>query len=263
MKKIEITTSNDNCYLIELENNSVSQNIMAMLKHLYRLPLRFGILDNPYTCTKDAAIKQLIEYAGKLGIDVNPTELASQKYLNYLHSIYEKNYNGNDGWLQFHEPIHVLENRALDQVDLLYDERAGFLDKKYQFDELLLAQTKIFAGECIVGFSELGKTPYRYWQNGEPDDIVRLCELSKPMLRFHFKITINLIDKNTIPEDLEEFNQWFSKYKAEWCNHWGIPDWSTEQIFGHIKVGRLLDFENFCLGLKQGHVPIKLRIVND
>ena len=263
MTRIEITTSNNDCYLIELENNSVTQSMTSMLKHLSPLPLRFGIFDNPYAFTRDTATKQLIEYAAKLDVEVDPAKLTSQEYLNHLHSIYEKNYDGNNDWLQFHEPIHMLEYNASRIVHLSYGERGGLLDRKYQFDELLTTQTQINAGECTVGFSELGKTPYTYWRSGEPDNIQRLCELAKPMLRLHFKITIDLADANKIPNDVEEFNQWFTKYKSAWCRHWGIPDWSVKQIFGHIKIGQLLDFENFAQGLKQGHVPIKLRLVNE
>ena len=264
MQQIKITTSNDAHYLINLENNSVSQSLVLMLKHLHRLPLRSGIFHNPYEFTKEIAIRQLVEYANKLGIVVDIAKLKSQEYLNYLHSIYEKNYNGNGDWLQYHEPIHLLEgNLPSPRVHLSYGELAGPLDRTYRYNELLSSVTDISAGDCLVVFSELGKTPYNYWRDGEPDNLIRLCELAKPRRRLYFQITIELAEHKKIPHDLEQFEQWFSQYKSDWCRHWGIPDWSPEQIFGGILIGHLDAVEDFKSALQSGQYPAKLRTVND
>ena len=68
--------------------------------------------------------------------------------------------------------------------------------------------------DAVVTMSglEYGKTPYTYWRDDEPNDINRLIELAKPMIRLNFKISIALADiaMTICQQDQLEFDNWFS-----------------------------------------------------
>jgi hypothetical protein len=271
MKNIEILFFNGSTYTIKMLNTPISRSLIKMLKHLSNVQLEFHNHDNPYRYRIDIIHEQLKTTSDQLGIEVNFNNLSDQMYLNHLHSIYEKNYNGNSIWLQFHESIHMMEvlNKGLylsprrgPRADIGYKEKGGLLKRKYTYEELTTCQTTFSAGDVYVTFLELGKTPYEYWADSEPDNIDRLCELAKPMLQLLFKLSVALKDVDTVPKDMNRFDQWFSKYKTQWCKHWGIPDWSTEQITGGILVGSVVGIQDFDMELQTGNVPYKLGLVD-
>lgn len=268
MKNIGIYLNNNDRYTISMESNSVANKLITMLKHLNKIPLRFDNFDNPYRYKLNIVVDQLLTYADILQIKIDKDQLSNQLYLNYLHSIYEKGYSGTVEWLRYHEAIHMLEVIYANDVENLpvnigYRELAGPLDKCYSYDELLNAQTQLRAGDCFIEFSELGKTPYIYWRDNEPDDFSRLCELAKPMRRLTFKIQIALHDRNLIPADIDKFNAWFDQYKDRWCQHWEIPNWTAEQIVGVIVVGHIGNIGEFDTALSNGYVPTRLGLENE
>ena len=268
MKNIEVYFNNNDRYTIAMESNSVATKLTSMLKHLSKVPLRFDNFDNPYRYRLDIVIDQLLTYANILQIAVDRNHLDDQLYLNYLHSIYETSYSGTVEWLRYHESIHMLEFIYADQVknlpvNLGYRELAGPLDKLYTQNELTNNQTRLRAGDCFIEFSELGKTPYIYWRDNEPDDFNRLCELAKPMRRLNFKLQVALHDRDLMPTDINEFNTWFDQYKDSWCRHWEIPSWSTEQIVGVIVVGHIDNISEFDTALSNGYVPTNLGLVDE
>ena len=265
MKNIEVYFDNAS-YSIVMEDNSVAAKLTTMLKHLNRLPLRLSAYDNPYNYQQDTALTQLLNYAKLFNIDVDIDQLDDQSYLNYLHTLYENGFDGKAEWLLYHEAIHMFEAMKYNitstmPVNFSYGIQAGMLDKKYEYAEVK-CQTKIRAGDCYVSFSELGKTPYIYWRDGEADDLDRLCQLAKPYLRLTFKISVSLTDVDFMPADIDEFNKWFSKYKDAWCQHWQIPDWTPEQIIGNIPVGHIDNVADFTELLKNKQMPTRLGLVD-
>jgi len=268
-KKLKLLFSNDSSLIINLNDSVTAVNLTNMSKHLQRLPLRFCNYDNPFSYTSTIIIEQLLETANLLNISIDQTRLNDQLYLNSLHQIYENGYNDDKIWLEFHESIHMIEDvnsgKVLPAIELGYREQAGHLDKKYSYEELLTCQSTFVAGDCFVSFSELGKTPYAYWQDGEPDDIDRLIQLAKPMIRLNFKISIALadIDRTVCQQDQLEFDNWFNPYKNDWCNHWSLPDWTISQIRGGIKVGEINDVDILIKNLKNNNNPVKLIPIND
>ena len=268
-KKLKLVFSNNSDLIINLNDSITATKLADMSQHLQRLPLRFCNYDNPFSYTSETIIKQLLENANLLNIDIDQNQLDNQLYLNVLHQIYERGYNGDKIWLEFHESIHMIEavnsGKVLPAVEVSYRDQAGLLDKKYSYQELLSCQLTFVAGDCFVSFSELGKTPYAYWQDGEPDDIDRLMQLAKPMIRLNFKISIALadIDRTICQQDQLEFDNWFNPYKNDWCNHWSLPDWTLSQIRGGIKVGEINDVDILIKNLKNNNNPAKLIPIND
>jgi hypothetical protein len=268
-KKLKLVFSNDSSLIINLNDSITATKLADMSKHLQRVPLRFCNYDSPFSHTSEIIIKQLLENANLLNIDIDQNQLDNQLYLNALHQIYERGYNGDKIWLEFHESIHMIEAVNSGKIPAIchldYREISGLLAKKYSYQELLTCQSTFVVGDCFVSFSELGKTPYTYWRDGEPNDINRLIELAKPMIRLNFKISIALADiaMTICQQDQLEFDNWFNLYKNDWCNHWSLPDWTISQIRGGIKIGKINEIDILIDNLKNNHRPAKLILIND
>lgn len=268
-KKLKLVFSDHSSLIINLNDSVTAANLANMSKHLQRLPLRFCNYDNPFSYTSTIIIEQLLKTANLLNISIDQTRLNDQLYLNSLHQIYERGYNGDKIWLEFHESIHMKETinsgKIPNTCNIDYREMSGPLAQKYSMEELLTCQSTFVAGDCFVSFSELGKTPYAYWRDGEPDDINRLIRLAKPMIRLNFKISIALadIDRTVCQQDQLEFDNWFNSYKNDWCNHWSLPDWTISQILGAINVGKINDVGILIYNLKNNINPTKLTLIND
>jgi hypothetical protein len=231
-----------------------------MLKHLTPVPLHFGMIDNPYKVSRESISDILVNISNALAISIDRTQLTDQQYLNYLHRYFENRIGGGNEWMDYNQAIHLLEtfNRGEQKekkVRLWYGNNSNPLTRRYQFDELTNMQLNFRAGDCFVEFSELGKTPYHYWRDQEPDDIAHLCELASPMVKLNFKIVVALDNINFTPCDLSNFENWFDQYRDTWCQHWQIPYWTISQMQGGILIGRIADLEKFKEDLNQGHNP--------
>jgi hypothetical protein len=267
-KKLKLVFADNSDLIISLNNSVTAEKLVNMSKHLQKIPLRFSNYDNPFSYTSAIGADQLIKNANLLNVKVDTTRLTDQAYLNSLHKIYEQGYDGNSTWLEFHEAIHILEQVVsgnIAPVGLGYGSEAGVLNVNYSYEELQTCQTTFSSGDCFVFFNELGKTPYSYWSDHEPDDFNRLIELSKPMIRLHFKIFIALTDINRLPseENQAEFDAWFAPYKQKWCDHWGIPNWSIEQMRGGIRVGTIDNIDLLTAQLKKNITPTRLLLINE
>jgi len=246
-----IFASGNNCH-VELNNSTTTEKFCKMIKHLQNLPVSYSLFDNPYEIVYENAVSELLHYAKLplINVDIDLSKLGQQDYLNYLHGIYEQRFDGNNIWLMWHEAIHAFEaiqsqNRRYVPYKIAYRELAGPLQQPFALDDLHALVTDVMPGDCWLGFSELGKTPYSYWKDKEPDDIERLKQLAKPSATFRPMLRIELFDHSLIPQDVDQFNEWFSKYKDEWCHHWNLTDWAIDQMFGVIKVGQVINFELF------------------
>jgi len=268
-KKLKLVFADDSSLIISLNNNITANKLADMSKHLQRLPLRFCNYDNPFAHTFEIIDKQLLENANLLNITVDQNRLNDQLYLNVLHEIYENGYDGNKIWLEFHESIHMRENKNSGNppagCHLDYRELSGVLAKEYSYEELLTCQLTFNPGDCFVSFNELGKTPYAYWHDGEPNDINRLVQLAKPFIRLIFKISIALvnIDRSPSQQKQTEFDNWFNLYKNDWCKHWSLPDWTISQMQGGIKVGEINNVDILINNLKNNNKPTKIIPIND
>lgn len=267
---IDIIFDNGNRYKIELIESPLKDKLIAMLKHLQNVKLPFFPYDNTLFHNLEDATKQIVKNSKLLNLGLDTTQLNNQLYLNYLHSLYEKNYhiNPEPSWLQFHESIHIIEQflpSALPIPKSLhfdYREKSGpLVNYYYKPKDLEKLTTKIGAGDCVIEFNELGKTPYDYWLSNEPDNLERFCQLGKPMVRFSFSLRIYFESFDTTHQaDSSEFLKWYQKYKNDWCNHWNLDDWSLDQIFGKLKIGHCENWQQIVHELSSGSAPIYLKL---
>jgi hypothetical protein len=243
----------------------IGERFKKIYKHLHHVPLQSKNWDNPYYITNHQIsyhIQNLISFAKKLSIDVDENKclLRDQEYFNYLHKIYEKNYDGSPDWLEFHEHIHICEkNKNFDsylQID--YREKAGLLTKKVERKMLDNLQTSVKKGQLFTKWSELGKTPYTYFLDNEPSDIKRICELVKPWLLLRPKFYIALQDLDFTESNTEDFELWWSKYSIDWCNFNNLEKYDISDMFGVSVIGYTYESSKISDFLKQNILPKKI-----
>jgi len=248
---------------IELYPGPTTDLIVRCYKHLQHVPLPIRDWDYPFyidQTTIGDTIMQLHSFAKQLSIEIDPEQCDQQSYLNHLHEIYEKNYNGRPQWLDFHEHIHLCGDLIkLDRGKILtidYRELAGPL--LLDIDHTLLDQLRLDTrpGDVTVGWAELGKTPYGYWKSQEPNDVDRICQLAKPYLKLQPRLEITIQSRPKIdPVDIENFLKWWTYYQNAWCKHWNLPSWSLEQMLGRVVIGHVVDFGKF-LQLLRSNRPL-------
>ena len=265
---MQIVFSNNKTVDLILANTPLSTVYKKIYKHLQHVVIPFREWDNPYYSDgldQRARVDKLIFYGKKLSlkIDQDLCLQQNQEYLNYIHKIYEDNYNGDPVWLDFNEYIHRCEKRVekktfkIFQID--YGANAGMLEQPMDSVWLKNSTVKIKAGDVFVQWSELGKSPYSYWSDNEPSDIARMCKLIKPWLKLRPKIMIALEDIDCLKNiQVEEFNTWWKNYSEEWCQHWNIAKWDINNIFSVTVFGTVPDFETITAHLQNNIIPVKV-----
>jgi hypothetical protein len=264
---MQIVFSNNEILELVLDTTPITTVYKQIYKHLRHVPIPFRDWDNPfYSDNLDHCdlVKRLIIHAGKVHVQIDQERCLAQdqNYLNYIHEIYEKNYNGNPAWLNFHEHIHLCE-RQYGQISKIlridYREKSGMLEKPFDYKWLKNATTKIKAGDVFVNWAELGKTPYRYWKNREPNDMNRMQELIKPWISLKPKILIALEDIDTLKNiEIEEFESWWMQHSKALCQYWNIPSWEINDIFSVTVFGQVPNLEAMILQLKNNQKPLKV-----
>jgi hypothetical protein len=278
-KKVPVFLTNKYCMQIVFSDSTSVEMLLhptalanyfqKTYKHLQYVPVPFREWDNPWYLTnlsyKDLVAK-LALLAFKVGINVDVAQclLSNQTYFNHIHTLYEQQYDGNPAWLDFHEHIHMCEkfHKADEKIlHIDYREKAGPLYKPFEHDWLALGTTKLKAGDVFVEWQELGKKPYYYWHNKEPNDINRMCELAKPWINLTFAVKIALEDVDRLENiRVEEFNQWWSQYSDPWCNHYGINVYTVLDMFKAIVIGRVPEYQTVISQLTNNHTPVKVTL---
>jgi hypothetical protein len=155
--------------------------------------------------------------------------------------------------------LYFKESNHLFCID--YREKSGLLEKPMDPDWLINTQTVVQAGDVYVQWSELGKTPYAYWKNNEPNDIKRICELAKPWLKLRPKIYIALENMDKLKNiQCDKFASWWKDYHSEWTHHWNIPSWNIENIFGVSVFGKTNQVELLKEQLKNNALPVRVAL---
>lgn len=262
---MELIFSNNEKVDLCIKDNDLGQMYHKIYKNLRHAPLEFRKWDNPFyldLVTHEQLIADLEFYAAKVEVVIDRTRALAQDqvYFNKLHKIYELNYNGHFQWLDFHEHIHLCEKDYKLRpkiLDIDYREKAGMLIQPFNLNWLKESTTLIRKGDVFVSWAELGKTPYVYWRNNEPDDFERLCALAKPWLNLRPKIKIAFEDFDLLRNiDQEKFNLWWIKYETDWCRHWNLTYWTIEDMFANAVLGRVSDPETIKWLLKNNAQPI-------
>ena len=232
---------------IRLFDSPLRYDLELSYKHLQHVDIPPDVTGRLGKMDLQSKIANLEKCAKVLDISIDRTRCVNldQQYFNMLHTIYEKNYDGSPTWLNFHDAIHTCESGySTDVLRLRYNDLAGPLTKKMHREWIHAGVTQIQAGDVFCSWGELGKTPYRYWRDGEPDDLDRILELVKPWLDFRPDIHIALKDIDFLkPCNIPQFLQWWQSYQSAWCHHWNLDDWHPLEQFFVIPVGRIDDFE--------------------
>lgn len=262
---MHLVLDNHDQFDIVLDQGPVSQVIEKTFKHLQHVPIPFREWDNPFflsTQAHESLVNRLVYFARRLNVNID-SDLClrqDQKYLNHLHEIYEKSYDGDPDWLDYHEHIHLCEKSEtkydFKKLVINYREKAGPLERK--FDPLFRQsfKNKVTAGEVYVSWAELGKTPYHYWKNNEPDDIDRICELAKPWLILRPKLNIAFSDIDfMVNKKSDSFDQWWEQHHDSWCRYWNIDRWSIYDMFSVTSVGHITEINSLANCLTNGHNP--------
>ena len=212
-----------------LNDTVIAEKWFHMIKHLHRIPID-PVESGQVDCTnlKDLS-KKFCAYAG---IDIPEIDFAdiTQKELNALHRIYEDNHDrlsrlkNNAILYQFHIAIHHSEQPTAprDKIKVGWGVKDGPLKEKIDCNEYFEPTIKknfLYATE-----SELGKTPYQYWANGEPADETRFNQLCKPHITLRAKFHISLVDIDPIGFK-KDFIDWFSNYSKSWLAKYRLPMW--------------------------------------
>jgi hypothetical protein len=251
---------------IELFQTPLVDTLISIFKHLQHVPLPFRLWDNFFylnSISHQDAVDQLAKYGLNLNIDVDK-ELCinqNQDYFNFLHKIYENSYNGDPKWLDYHEYLHICERFRTEEktISLDYREKAGPLEKPFDKKWLKNKKTSVDPGDVFIGWAELGKIPYRYWEDSEPNNIDRICELGKPWLKLKPKIRIAIESIDFLQEkQIGVFNNWWAQYHDQWCKHWKLDSWQIEEMFGVVLIGKITDMDTFVMKLKQQINPVKI-----
>ena len=264
-----LTWQDNSLTTIDLEQGPLKEHYLRAYKHLQHLPLTFYPWDNPYFRHVDnrvLTLEHLAKSAQCLNIHINTDACLAQDQteLNRLHKIYEQHFDGTRPWLEFHELVHVCEQKTQWApnffVNLGHREQAGMFEIPFKQEWTALCSTKLKAGDVFVFWSELGKTAYDYYHDGEPDDIQRVCELVKPWLVVRPKIQIALVDHDALENlDCSGFETWWKQYHNDWCKHWGISQWGIEQVFGKLRIGRAQDPDAIASRLQQNILPTGIK----
>lgn len=244
--------------LIESPLEAIYQRCIGHLRHI---DIPFKPWDNPYY--DDDCAEKLKCCADKVGITVDKNLILqkNQEYLNFLHRLYEQSYDGSPDWLDYHEHIHLCEeyNHKHRHLHINYREKAGLLERPFDFKWLDYSTTEVKAGDVFVQWAELGKTPYTYWKNKEPNDINRIRELCKPWLRLRPKVLVAIDDYSYYKSSIE-FNQWWQNYHDAWCSHWNIPRWDLKDMKSVIVFGKMTmeQLDKLKKLLQHNQTPLRL-----
>jgi len=267
---MQIIFSDGNSVDLEIDPTPLGEVYQKIYKHLSHVPIPFKPWDNPWY-RKTLALPKLVElldmYARRVDVvvDLDLCLQQNQSHLNYLHKVFEEYSDGLSVWMEFHEHIHLCEQYHLPifkyaMID--YRHLAGPLVKTMQPDWINTASTKIKAGEVFTCWSELGKVPYHYWRDGEPDDIDRLCALCKPWISMKPKIVIALEDIDGLTNvDVVNFEPWWNQRRLAWSQHWNRPDYTVEQMFSSVVFGRIPNYKLVVENFKNNILPTQIKII--
>jgi hypothetical protein len=230
MKKLKIVFNNNNKkqeLLYNTVHNPVSERWIKKIKHLSKI--KHSAIE-----TTGLSFAQNIEHVHRefcefAGIEYNSIDYNEQQSLNLLHELYVNNHDrlstvkNNDILYKFHNAIHELEKKNRNvRFYIGWGTSEGPLEEQFNCNEYY-AETFV-KNNLYLPWTELGKTPLDYYNNNEPEDIDRFCELAKPHETLRAKFMIALKDFNP-PRLSQEFEQWFAPFKSLWLQHHNIKDW--------------------------------------
>ena len=254
------------CFQIRPRPSPLDSMIQSWVKHLQHVDIPF----RPWEYTgyvNSRTLTELVDDAAALGktcgVMIDKDLTISQTYLNNLHAIFEKNYNGDQCWTDYHEHIHMIEGKTNPtlihlRLEMNYRQLGGVLKKPFEMSWFEFSQTNLEPGDVYLAWDELGKKAHRYWLDQEPDDITRLCELVKPWLEIRPKIHISLETAQLVQTQDRDFLEWWAQRGTEWKKYHARPDWCLDHWDSVIVIGKLHQWQELKEQLDQKNWPRRI-----
>lgn len=267
---MQIIFSNGTTIDLFLDDTPLAAFYQQSYKHLQNITVPFKDWDSPfyYNQSLPQLVDKLTMYAQKINVKIDQERSLSQDqdYFNSLHIVYENNWSKGPDWADFHRHLHMCEKNYVNEtvshntLKIDYYEKAGLLEKPIDAQWLKHAKSNITAGDVFICWHELGKTPYTYWSNGEPNDIARMQQVIKPWTKLRPQIFIALenIDLQKNPKTIAEFESWWQYYSADLCRHWNISSWTSSDIFQCLVFGKVQDPDKIIMLLKNNAKPVRV-----
>jgi hypothetical protein len=265
MKKLKILWSDNRHIDLILLENPLSDYYYRCIMRLKHIKLNFSPRENPLDNTVDEIRlkEKLINCFKNLNISIDIEKLKTQDYHNKLHDLYLDNFHKGKNiknWLEVHDLIHMLENKVEDKNCLWFDykELSGPLIQNFSREFLKYATRSVKKGYCYLSAHELGKTPIRYWEDKESNDIKNICKVVKPWLFLRPLIDVGIKDFESKKYKDPNFLNWFEEFKNEWCTHWNLKGWEPWEISANIPIGYIPDIDHLIDCFFRLDYPIKI-----
>ena len=212
----------------ELHDSLLAEKWIKKIKHLKRVTIdsvESNIID---VSNIQDIYKEFCEFANLEPMGIEPLD---QSKLNKLHKIYEEQHEtlsrikNNEILYKFHHSIHYNENvkGSKDQLVVGWGVYEGPLTE--QFDCYSYYADKIEKNNIYLPWSELGKKPFAYYTDKEPNNQKRVNELCKPHTTFRAKFFISF--KDITPSHFTpDFSKWFDQYKQAWFKAYKIQEYT-------------------------------------
>ena len=212
----------------ELHDSLLAEKWAKKIKHLKRVaidPVESNIID---VSDIQDIYKKFCEFANLEPIDIEPLD---QSKLNKLHKIYEEQHEtlsrikNNEILYKFHHSIHYNENIPNEESKIVvgWGINEGRLTE--QFDCYSYYADKIEKNNIYLPWAELGKKPFAYYTDKEPNNQKRVNELCKPHMTLRAKFFISLKDI-TPSKFTPDFSKWFDQYKQAWFKAYKIQEYT-------------------------------------
>lgn len=231
--KIIFKTKDDKTFDVDytLHDSVVAEKWFRQIKHLRRIPIDKVESDLVDLSDLHAIYQEFCEFAG-----LDPIILGKhldQPQLNRLHQIYEDTHDDlsrrkdNSSLYKFHRAIHFYESRQIDPEykgigHIGWGVKGGPLEVVFNCNPYY--ESSLQQGNIYLPWSELGKTPLQYYNNGEPNTQSRFNHLAKPHITLRSKFFI--AKKDMVPDRLDkQFITWFEEFKQGWLDHHRIEKW--------------------------------------
>jgi|TARA_R110000796_G_scaffold36595_1_gene93078 hypothetical protein len=212
----------------ELHDSILAEKWIKKIKHLKRVainPIESQIVD---VSNLQSIYNEFCEFANLQPIDIKNF---NQDKLNQLHKVYEDQHEvlskrkNNEILYKFHHSIHHNEGikASKDELVVGWGVYEGPLTE--QFNCYSYYAHQIEQNNIYLPWSELGKKPFAYYTDKEPNNQKRVNELCKPHTTFRAKFFISF--KDITPSHFTpDFSKWFDQYKQAWFEAHNINEYT-------------------------------------
>jgi hypothetical protein len=227
-----------------LADNPIAYQWIKKIKHISKVPLdRVYSIPNDTTESKEeieAKISNDITILnGLVGNIYQVKNHYNQSDCNLLHAFtvsnqYKYGTEARDIFHRLHRRLHQLEmltSPVLDNTWLPgeWGEKGGPITTMHTESPYAYYELNMRAGNIYYQWAEFGKTPYRYWQDHDIDDMDHFLANCRPHMTFRPNFSVYIKDVNYNYVD-SEFELWFDQYRSAWTDRYNADKLS---VYGH------------------------------